>query len=185
MVRRPLRESVLRQLVITGLGAAVALVGVVACGRDDGDGGESFPSEATAEATAEPTPEPEVQSTADTDSDVPECYPDDAPAPEGAVLSSIGFSDDDIVLCLLTVEVGELAPAMDGYRADLVAAGWVLGFESTGATDRAFGVAKGDVGIAVAGNADGGTSEMTITVGPPQLGGNTQSPIPTNESGGL
>jgi len=146
--------------VTTVLGGALALAGA-ACDRDLA--GEGIRS--TTDPIPRPTATAETQSS---DADVPDCYPEDAPPPNGEVVSAISFSQDDTFVCTFTVEVGELAPAMDGYRAELVADGWALAFDTSGDT-RSFAVTNGDVGMLVTGEPAGGASTMSVTLVPGEV----------------
>ena len=128
---------------------ALALIGASACGDDD-DG-----------ATVPGGQDVDIE----TSQGVPDCFPDDAPIPDGDVKGGF-FNESDGGLCTFLVETdSDVTAAIDGYRSALEDDGWEVAYEVPGEDGASIGLTKGDDGIAVGGITANEATTLTVTSG--------------------
>ena len=151
----------MRRMAITMLGGALALVGAAACDSDSI--GENIAEEAVEQAGGGDVD-------IETGGDVPDCFPDDAPVPDGQVQGGFGVGEGDEAICTFLVDVdGDIGEATDAYKSALEDDGWDIGFEAQSPDGEAFGASKGDVGLLISGGDASGVTSISITAGPADI----------------
>jgi len=119
---------------------ALALIGASACGDDDGGGVDDLGIESSG--------------------GVPDCFPDDAPIPDGDVQGGISLDQGENTICTFTVRTDAgVNDAIESYKSALEDDGWELAYEMPGEEGASLGVTKGDDGISAGGTV---LEDMTV-----------------------